>query len=41
MINNKNNNDNLQDEDFIRQKKMLMNELHNWSNYDEDSNVEY
>ena len=41
VINNKNNNDNLQDEDFIRQKKMLMNELHNWSNYDEDSNVEY
>ena len=37
-INNKNINDNLQDEDFIRQKKMLMNELHNWSNYDEDSN---
>ena len=41
MINNKNINDNLQDEDFIRQKKMLMNELHNWSNYDEDSNFEY
>ena len=40
-INNKNINDNLQDEDFIRQKKMLMNELHNWSNYDEDSNVDY
>ena len=39
-INNKNINDNLQDEDFIRQKKMLMNELHNWSNYDEDSNFE-
>ena len=39
-INNKNINDNLQDEDFIRQKKMLMNELHNWSNYDEDSNIE-
>ena len=34
-------NDILQDEDFIRQKKLLMDELHNWSNYDEDSNVDY
>ena len=31
-------NNNLQDEEFIRQKKLLMNELHNWSNYDEESN---
>ena len=38
---NKNKNDILQDEDFIRQKKLLMDELHNWSNYDEDSNVDY
>ena len=36
-INIKKNN-NLQDEEFIRQKKLLMNELHNWSNYDEESN---
>ena len=33
-------NNNLQDEEFIRQKKLLMNELHNWSNYDEDSNAD-
>ena len=31
-------NNNLQDEEFNRQKKLLMNELHNWSNYDEESN---
>ena len=31
-------NNNLQDEEFIRQKKLLLNELHNWSNYDEESN---
>ena len=31
-------NNNLQDEEFIRQKKLLMNELHNWSNYEEESN---
>ena len=38
---NINNNNNFQDEDFIKQKKLLTNELHNWSNYDEDSNAEY
>ena len=38
---NININNNLQDEDFIRQRKMLMNELHNFSNYDEDSNENY
>ena len=26
---------------LLDKKKMLMNELHNWSNYDEDSNAEY
>ena len=31
-------NNNLHDEEFIRQNKLLMNELHNWSNYDEESN---
>ena len=41
IINNKNINDNLRDEEFIRQKKMLMNELHNLSNFDDDSNFEY
>ena len=41
IINNKLINDNLQDEDFIRQKKLLMNELHNLSNYEEDSNYDY
>ena len=35
---NININNNLQDAEFLRQKKLLMNELHNWSNYDEDSN---
>jgi hypothetical protein len=35
---NINLNNKLQDEEFIRQKKLLMNELHNWSNYDEESN---
>ena len=34
-INDLNNN---QDEEYNRQKKMLMNELHNWNNYDEESN---
>ena len=41
IINNKNIKDNLQDEEFIRQKKMLMNELHNMSDYNEDSNLDY
>ena len=41
IINNKLINDNLQDEEFIRQKKLLMNELHNLSNYEEDSNYDY
>ena len=38
---NKNINDNLLDEEYIRQKKLLMNELHNWSNYDEESNDDF
>ena len=33
-INDLNNN---QDEEYNRQKKMLMNELHNWNNYDGES----
>ena len=37
---NININNNLQDEEFLRQKRLLMNELHNWSNYDEDSNAD-
>ena len=36
---NKNNNfNNSQDEEFNRQKMILMNELHNWNNFDEESN---
>ena len=35
-INNANNN--TQDDDYNRQKKLLMNELHNWNNFDEESN---
>ena len=35
-INNANNN--TQDDEYNRQKKLLMNELHNWNNFDEESN---
>ena len=37
-INANSNINNNQDDDFNRQKKLLMNELHNWGNYDEESN---
>ena len=36
IVNNANNN--TQDVEYNRQKKMLMNELHNWNNFDEESN---
>ena len=36
--NNNNNFNNSQDEEFNRQKMLLMNELHNWNNFDEESN---
>ena len=29
-----------QDEDFNRQKRMLINELHNWKNYDDEESNE-
>ena len=35
---NINNNNNNQDDEYNRQKRLLMNELHNWSNFDEESN---
>ena len=37
-INSNSSINNNQDDDFHRQKKLLMNELHNWSNYGEESN---
>ena len=35
---NRNNDNNNNDDEFNKQKKLLMNELHNWKNFDEDSN---
>ena len=41
ISNNFNNINNLnQDEDFNRQKRMLMNELHNWNNFDDEESNE-
>ena len=34
------NNDNNNDDEYNKQKLLLMNELHNWKNFDEDSNEE-
>ena len=36
--NNNNNSNNNNDDEYNRQKKLLMNELHNWRNFDEESN---
>jgi len=35
---NQNNDNNNNDDEYNKQKQLLMNELHNWKNFDEDSN---